>query len=104
MIPGWGVRPGRNHRASKTVDKQSMESSFDMLKKMIRDMDLAHKKLGVELAYLNVPYFRQLQETFPKPNLWIYRPCLYWPEAWKAEDEIQMFRTLCRIADEGFTR
>ena len=43
-----------------------MESSFDMLKKMIRDMDLAHKKLGVELAYLNVPYFRQLQETFPE--------------------------------------
>ena len=47
--------------AAKTVDKQSMESSFDMLKKMVRDMDLAHKKLGVELAYLNVPYFRQLQ-------------------------------------------
>ena len=52
--------------AGKTVDKPVMESSFDMLKKMVKDMDLADKTLGVELEYLNVPYFRQLKEAFPE--------------------------------------
>lgn len=87
---------------AKTVDKQSMESSFDMLKKMVRDMDLAHKKLGVELAYLNVPYFRQLQETFPEAEFVDISSMFVLARSVKAEDEIQMFRTLCRIADEGF--
>lgn len=86
----------------ETSTKQKMEISFDLLKKMVLEMDLADKVIGVELDYLTVPYFNMLQEAFPEAKFVNISDLFVWARSVKMEDEIQMFRTLCHIADEGF--
>lgn len=88
--------------AHETPAKQELETSFELLKKMVWEMDLPDKVIGVELDYLTVPYFRMLQEAFPEAKFVNISDLFVWARSVKMEDEIQMFRTLCRIADEGF--
>ncbi len=88
--------------AGEAPEQQKMEDSSDLLKKMVLEMDLADKIIGVELDYLSVPYFHMLRETFPEVKFVNISDIFVWARSVKMEDEIQMFRTLCRIADEGF--
>ena len=84
-------------------DKTAMESSMDKLVQFMKACDLANKKVGIELDYLPVPYYKSLTEKFPEAefvdisDLFVYARCV------KQPDEIEMFRKLCRIADHGFT-
>ena len=43
-----------------------MEGSFDIVKKMVREMDLANKKLGLEMAYLPVLCYNDITGAFPE--------------------------------------
>lgn len=88
--------------ACETPMKQEMETSFDLLKKMVLEMNLSDKVIGVELDYLTISYFEMLQEAFPEAKFVNISDLFVWARSVKMEDEIQMFRTLCRIADEGF--
>ena len=47
-------------------DKTAMESSMDKLVQFMKACDLANKKVGVELDYLPVPYYKSLTEKFPE--------------------------------------
>lgn len=87
---------------SELAERLKIEDSFDLLKKMVLDMDLANKTIGVELDYLNVSYFHMLQEAFPEAEFVNISDLFVLARSVKMEDEIQMFRTLCQIADEGF--
>lgn len=88
--------------ADPAPDPQNIESSFDVLKKIVREMDLAHKTIGIELEYLNVPYYNMLKEAFPEAVLINISDLFVLARSVKMEDEIKMFRTLCGIADQGF--
>ncbi|MFR2693571.1 MAG: hypothetical protein ACLTBV_25345 [Enterocloster bolteae] len=48
------------------------------------------------------PISGSFQETFPEAEFVDISSMFVLARSVKAEDEIQMFRTLCRIADEGF--
>ena len=90
------------HRAV-VPDKTAMESSMDKLVQFMKACDLANKKVGVELDYLPVPYYKSLTEKFPEAEFVDISDLFVYARSVKQPDEIEMFRKLCRIADHGFT-
>ena len=84
-------------------DKTAMESSMDKLVQFIKACDLANKKVGIELDYLPVPYYKSLTEKFPEAEFVDISDLFVYARSVKQPDEIEMFRKLCRIADHGFT-
>lgn len=84
-------------------DKTAMESSMDKLVQFMKACDLANKKVGVELDYLPVPYYKSLTEKFPEAEFVDISDLFVYARSVKQPDEIEMFRNLCRIADHGFT-
>lgn len=84
-------------------DKTAMESSMDKLVQFMKACDLADKKVGVELDYLPVPYYKSLTEKFPEAEFVNISDLFVYARSVKQPDEIEMFRNLCRIADHGFT-
>ena len=84
-------------------DKTAMESSMDMLVQFMKACDLANKKVGIELDYLPVPYYKSLTEKFPEAEFVDISDLFVYARSVKQPDEIEMFRKLCRIADHGFT-
>ena len=84
-------------------DKTAMESSMDKLVQFMKACDLANKKVGVELDYLPVPYYKSLTEKFPEADFVDISDLFVYARSVKQPDEIEMFRKLCRIADHGFT-
>ena len=84
-------------------DKTAMESSMDKLVQFMKACDLANKKVGIELDYLPVPYYKGLTEKFPEAEFVNISDLFVYARSVKQPDEIEMFRKLCRIADHGFT-
>ena len=84
-------------------DKTAMESSMDKLVQFMKACNLANKKVGVELDYLPVPYYKSLTEKFPEAEFVDISDLFVYARSVKQPDEIEMFRKLCRIADHGFT-
>lgn len=84
-------------------DKTAMESSMDKLVQFMKACDLANKKVGIELDYLPVPYYKSLTEKFPEAEFIDISDLFVYARSVKQPDEIEMFRKLCRIADHGFT-
>ena len=84
-------------------DKTAMESSMDKLVQFMKACDLANKKVGIELDYLPVPYYKSLTEKFPEAEFVDISDVFAYARSVKQPDEIEMFRKLCRIADHGFT-
>ena len=79
-----------------------MESSMDVLKKMVKEMDLADKKLGVELDYLTYNYFNGLKAAFPEAQMENISDLFVFARSIKTPEEIDLYRKLCAVADEGF--
>ena len=84
-------------------DKTAMESSMDKLVQFMKACDLANKKVGVELDYLPVPYYKSLTEKFPEAEFVDISDLFVYARSVKQLDETEMVRKLCRIADHGFT-
>ena len=84
-------------------DKTAMESSMDKLVQFMKACDLANKKVGIELDYIPVPYYKSLTEKFPEAEFVDISDLFVYARSVKQPDEIEMFRNLCRIADHGFT-
>lgn len=84
-------------------DKTAMESSMDKLVQFMKACNLANKKVGIELDYLPVPYYKSLTEKFPEAEFVDISDLFVYARSVKQPDEIEMFRKLCRIADHGFT-
>ena len=82
--------------------KAAFESSMDVLVKTINEYDLAGKKIGVEMDYLPVEYFRQLSEKLPNAEFVNISDIFVYSRSVKTEEEIQIFESLCAVADEGF--
>lgn len=80
-----------------------MESSMDVLKKMVKEMDLADKKLGVELDYLTHSYYNNLCKAFPEAKYEDVSEMFVFARSVKTPEEIEMYRKLCGVADTAFT-
>ncbi len=80
-----------------------MESSMDMLKKLVKEMDLADKKLGVELDYLTHSYYNNLCKAFPEAQYEDVSEMFVFARSVKTPEEIEMYRKLCGVADTAFT-
>lgn len=80
-----------------------MENSMDVLKKMVREMDLADKKLGVEMDYLTYNYYNSLCQAFPEAEYQNISDLFVYARSVKTPEEIAMYRELCGVADAAFT-
>ena len=80
-----------------------MENSMDVLKKMVREMDLADKKLGVEMDYLTYNYYNSLCQVFPEAEYQNISDLFVYARSVKTPEEIAMYRELCGVADAAFT-
>ena len=80
-----------------------MESSMDVLKKMVKDMDLADKKLGVEMDYLTFNYYNGLKAAFPEAQYSDISDMFVFARSIKTPEEIDLYRKLCAVADKAFT-
>lgn len=80
-----------------------MESSMDVLKKMVKEMDLADKKLGVEMDYLTHTYYNSLCQAFPEAQYQDISGMFVFARSIKTPEEIAMYRKLCGVADAAFT-
>ena len=80
-----------------------MESSMDLVKKMVKDMDLADKKLGLEMDYLNHNYYMGLCQAFPEAKYQDISDMFVFARSIKTPEEIAMYRKLCSVADTAFT-
>lgn len=80
-----------------------MENSMDVLKKMVREMDLADKKLGVEMDYLTYNYYNSLCQAFPEAKYQNISDMFVYARSVKTPEEIAMYRKLCGVADAAFT-
>lgn len=80
-----------------------MENSMDVLKKMVREMDLADKKLGVEMDYLTYNYYNGLCQAFPEAKYQNISDLFVYARSVKTPEEIAMYRKLCGVADAAFT-
>lgn len=80
-----------------------MESSMDVLKQFMVEMNLADKKIGLEMDYITCNYYRALREAFPHAEFVNASELFIWSRSVKEPDEIQMFRDLCHAADTAFT-
>lgn len=80
-----------------------MESSMDVLRKMVKDMDLADKKLGVEMEYLTYNYYNSLRQAFPEAKYQDISDMFVFARSVKTPEEIAMYRKLCGVADAAFT-
>ena len=79
-----------------------MESSMDVLKKMVKEMDLADKKLGVEMDYLTYNYYNGLLQAFPEAKMENISDLFVFARSIKTPEEIALYRKLCAVADDGF--
>ncbi len=84
-------------------DKAAMESSTDKLVQFVKACDLADKKIGIEMDYITVPYYNMLRERFPEAEFVNISDLFVFARSVKTEEEIEVFRRLCSIADHGFT-
>lgn len=86
----------------RVTESGIFESSIDILVKMMDEMGLMDKKVGVELDYLTYNYYKMLCEKFPKVQFVNISDLFIWSRSVKEPDEIEMFRTLCTAADNAF--
>lgn len=84
-------------------DKAHFESSSDRLRQFMDACSLVEKKVGVELSYLPFSYYAMLRDMFPKAEFVDISDLFVYARSVKTAEEIEIFRTLCRIADHGFT-
>ncbi len=75
---------------------------MDVLLQSMEELELTHQTVGLELQYLPVTYYKTLQEKLPHATFVDISDLFVLARSVKEEEEIQMFRKLCAIADEAF--
>ncbi len=89
-------------RGLKSREKTNTLSQDGALLKIVDESGLNNKRVGVELDYLNYNYFNKLKQMFPEMEFVNISGMFIEARSVKMDDEIQMFKTLCKIADDGF--
>jgi len=85
-----------------TNEPLQFSSSMDVLVAAVKEMNLANKTVGLELQYLPVSYYRMLTERLPEITFVDVSDLFVYARSIKDQEEIQIFRDLCQVADEAF--
>ena len=97
-VKQWGELTGE----LATHDKQQLESFFDVLAKAVQDLNLAEGTIGIEQDFLPVYFYKRLEEMFPTVTFVNISDMFVLARSVKTPEEVEMFRMLCRVADEAF--
>lgn len=85
-----------------TSEPRQFASSMEVLVETVKEMDLANKTIGLELQYLPVSYYRILTRQLPEIKFVDVSDLFVYARSVKDQEEIQIFRDLCQVADEAF--
>lgn len=85
-----------------TTEPQQFSSSMDVLVETVKEMGLAGKTIGLELQYLPVSYYHILAERMPGTTFVDVSDLFVYARSVKNQEEIQVIRKLCQVADEAF--
>jgi Xaa-Pro dipeptidase len=91
------ARPDWDIRSWDEFTGNAMETLADLL----RDLGLERAQIGIELGYLSVSDFRQLQEKLPHATFHASDALLAKARQIKTEEEIALLRRLSRISDRA---
>lgn len=97
-VKSWGEIT----KVEQTVDPIFMKNSVDILGKFLSEMNLSDKKIGIEMDYISINYYKMLCEKFPKAEFVNISDLFIFSRSVKEPDEIEMFKTLCTAADNAF--
>lgn len=98
-----GVKSLKEIRGEEpTLDKTSRISYFDVLCQTVLELNLFNKTIGIEMDYLPVSHHQKLLEIFGEVKFVNVSDLFVGSRSIKTAEEIEMFRLLCKIADEGF--
>lgn len=81
---------------------EKREGSLDVLESFIDALLLRDKKIGLEMDYLPLNYYKTLRERFPAAEFVDISPLFVLSRSVKEPDEIEIFRSLCSAADSAF--
>jgi len=97
-VKNWGEIIGE----AKTKDKPALLSHFDILLQAAQELNLCNGTIGIELDFLPVSYYKKLVELFPNVDFVNISDIFIYARSLKTSEEIEMFRNLCRAADNAF--
>ena len=78
---------------------KSFSGSLDVIVNTVKEMGLESKKIGIEMDYVPVNYFRMLQERLPNISIENASPLFILARSVKTPEEIKIFRKIAAVAD-----
>ncbi|QQK06879.1 M24 family metallopeptidase [Miniphocaeibacter halophilus] len=97
-----GVRQWSDLLKGTVPEEPKFVNSFEVMLESIKEMDLENKVIGLELDYLPINYYNQLKEKLPLAEFKNISDLFIFSRSVKTEEEIEIFRTICKVADNGF--
>lgn len=97
-----GVREWDNLINNIEMDEVKFRNSFEIMLESVKELGLEDKTIGLELDYLTINYYKQLKESLPKANFVNISDVFVYSRSVKTEEEIEIFKELCRVADNAF--
>ena len=81
--------------------KEHMKSWLDVLKKIVVDLSLQDQRIGLELGFINVEFYKILVDAFPNVTFVDISNLFILARSVKTKEEIEHIRNLTRVADEA---
>ncbi len=97
-----GVRKWKDLVNNTISDDPKFVNSFEVMLESIKELGLENKVIGLELDYLPINYYNQLKEYLPKAEFVNISELFIYSRSIKTEEEIDIFRKLCSVADNAF--
>lgn len=98
-VKEWGEITGEKVNR----DAAERKASLDVLLETVDEMGLANKTIGVELSYLPVDYYQILRQKLPEAEFINISEMFVRARSVKTQEEVDLFRMLCGVADEALT-
>ncbi|MCL2566269.1 MAG: Xaa-Pro peptidase family protein [Defluviitaleaceae bacterium] len=86
----------------KIADKTNMSTYFDVLLESVKELDLEDKTIGIEVDFVPLSFYEKLKDLFPAAEFVNISQLFIYARSVKTPEEIEMFRLLCKTADEAF--
>lgn len=97
-----GVRKWDNLKNNVEMVEGIFRNSSEIMLESVKELDLEDKTIGIELDYINLNYYNMLRVSLPKAKFVNISDLFIYSRSVKTEEEIEVFRKLCNIADNAF--
>lgn len=97
-----GVRQWSDLIENKIPEEPVFVNSMEVLLESVKELGLENKTIGLELDYIPLNYYRELEKNLPYAKFVNISDIFIYSRSVKTEEEIEIFRKLCTVADNAF--